>query len=120
MSIDAFFTRKYCPRTYNCGHYSIELMKHITGVDYTPTLSGFLCAPTERVARLGDLRAIEFLPKPVSPCFVYMKQVKSVCHLAVWYMNRVIHIFPNSTVQSMPLEVARIGFPSVRFFRVKC
>lgn len=80
-------------------------------------LRGFLCAETERKAIRKDLSAINFLPKPVSPCVVLMQRAKAAPHVGIYLENKVLHIL-EASVQYQPLDVATLGFNKIRFFVV--
>jgi len=101
---------------YNCAHFACEVWAAETGQDITATLRGVLFPPRERCLRLRDVREVTVLDKPVSPCLVLMRNQWST-HVGVWLRGKVLHLLEDGGVQYMPLKVATIGFPKVRFFR---
>lgn len=115
MSIDKYFTRVYDPNNYNCAHFVCELWAELKGPEMGELLGGFLCKPSERVARKSDLKRFRVLTKPESPCVVFMQAPKAVTHVGIWLRGKVFHILSDRGVQYQPLEVATIGFKQVRF-----
>lgn len=115
MSIDKYFNRRYSAKNYNCAHLVCEVWQDLTGVDISHSMSGFLCAPTARTVPRERLRVFRVVPKPVTPCIVFMQRLRSPPHVGIWVRGRVLHILENSKVQYQPLDVVTRGFKKVRF-----
>lgn len=115
MTTDEFLTRRYHKRDYNCAHLVVEVFERLQGAEVAQVLRGYLCAPSERRNSKNDLRRAVVLPKPITPCVVLMQR-KRETHVGVWWRGKVLHILEDRGVQYVPLEVASLGFPKVRFF----
>lgn len=115
MSIDKYFNRRYHVANYNCAHLVCEVWAELRGPEMAELLGGFLCRPTNRVARLSDLKRFKVLEKPEPLCVVFMQAPKAMTHVGVWIRGKVLHILSDKGVQYQPLEVASIGFSKIRF-----
>ena len=115
--IDALFDRTYHKQRYNCVHLVCEAWQLLTGQDLSQRTAGILRAVSDGSGlQRDDTRAFERLTKPVSPCIVLMHGRKQSPHVGLFYRRKVLHITEQG-VQYMPLDVARIGFDRVRFYR---
>jgi hypothetical protein len=115
MSIDPLLDRVYHRQKYNCVHFSCDAWRHITGFDLAGRAAGVLRAVSEGQLLPSDMRAFKRLAKPVSPCIVLFNGRHVQAHIGVYYNGKVLHI-TESGVQYMPLDIALIGFESVRFY----
>lgn len=99
--IDQFLSRRRT-KQYNCVAFANEVWQAMTGT----------------AVDLNDVRRTAvFLSKPVSPCFVLMQR-RGLAHVGIWWRGKVLHLL-ESGVHYMPLEIASVGYPKVRFFLCK-
>jgi hypothetical protein len=115
MSTDQFMGRVYNARSYNCAHFVCDVWEQETGQHIGDTLAGVLHAPRERKLKLPDVHRVTVLASPESPCLVLMRN-RWESHVGVYLRGKVLHLIETG-VQYVPLDVACIGFPKVRFFR---
>lgn len=116
MSVDRYLDRRYSASHYNCAHLVCEVWADLKGEGMAQVLKGFLCGPARRQAKAGDLRRVRFLNKPETPCVVLMQSPRQSPHVGVWIRGRVLHLPERGSAQFQPIEVASLGFKSVRFF----
>lgn len=114
--IDQFLGRRQT-KDYNCAHFVTEVWLHLTGQDLDNIMQGVLKRPSDRRVNLSEMRTVTFFDKPKPLCLVMMQR-PGFAHVGVWYRQRVLHLL-DTGVQSMPLEVASVGFRKVRFFLCK-
>lgn len=115
-SVDAYFSRIYNSRTYNCAHFVCEVWKDETGQDITANLAGYLCGPGERRAIKAQRRAFRRLATPQSPCVVLFQGLRSAPHVGIYIRGRVLHISSKQGVRFDDLKSASIGAKKVGFF----
>lgn len=118
MTTDIYMGRSYHASRYNCAHFVLDVWLNETGQDILRLLEGVLCPPKTRKLDIKEARNVEVLPAPISPCIVLMRN-RWQSHVGVWLRGRVLHLIEHSGVQYVPLEVAALGFSSVRFFRCR-
>ena len=115
MSIDIFLEKQYNEDSYNCAHFVTEVWKELTGEDISSKMDGFLLPPSDRYTRLEKRKAFRRIENPLTPCIVLLQGRKQTPHVGIFFKRRVLHITKRG-VQYMPLEIARVGFKSVRFY----
>lgn len=118
MSIDSLFHCKYDRKSYNCAHFVADTWLLETGKDITEKLHGFLFPPKDRFVPFSLRYEFIKLTKPVSPCIVIMRRSKYPPHVGTYLRGKVLHIQENGP-QYQPIEVATIGFSTVRFYTCK-
>lgn len=114
--IDEFFFRKYDRSNYNCAHLVAEAWLKITGLDISERLAGFLKPVRARSVGMSLRHSFIRLQAPESPCVVLMNRPGAVAHVGVYYRGKVLHIHASGT-EYVPLDVARRGFTTVRFYK---
>jgi hypothetical protein len=113
---DQFFRRTYDAKNYNCAHFVSEVYRHETGRDITNLLKGFLLPAGERVIEPAVLRRFTRLERPENNCLVVMHRPRTSPHVGLFLRGKVLHLTETSGVQFMPLEIATLGFTSIRFY----
>lgn len=113
--IDEFFFRTYDRNNYNCAHLVAEAWLKITGEDIEAALTGFLRPFRARSVGMSLRHKFVRLQAPQSPCIVLMNRPGAVAHVGVYYRGKVLHIHASGT-EYVPLDVARRGFTSARFY----
>lgn len=101
--------------SYNCAHYAAELWESETGSDIRPVLGGFLTKEGDRRVSAPALLAFRRIPTPVEPCLVLFRHGRATPHLGVFLRGRVQHLTGLGPIRQ-PLDVAKVGFRSVRFY----
>ena len=116
MSIDKFYSRRYNKDSYNCAHFVAEVWEHLTGVDISTSIAGFLLPPKDRYVRLKIRKSFKRITLPKSPCILIMHRPKSTPHAGLYYNGKVFQIHEKG-VEYQPLDVACRGFSKVRFYQ---
>lgn len=115
-SIDCLLGRRYHIDNYNCAHFLADAWQHVTGDDIREHLQGWLRPVPDRQFIKSDIAWFEIIGRPESPCIVVFQGKNKSPHVGLFYCNRVLHI-TESGVHFVPLDLARIGFSRVRFYR---
>lgn len=113
--IDEFFFKEYNRNHYNCAHMVAEAWAKITGQNIEEPLTGFLRPFRARSVGMSLRHKFSRLAAPQSPCIVLMNRRGAVAHVGVYYRGKVLHIHASGT-EYVPLDVARRGFTTVRFY----
>lgn len=106
---------RYLSSEYNCAHYVADVWEHETGQDIRPVLSCFLTHKSERSASLTLVHSMRRIPRPTNPCIVLFRRVKATPHVGIFLRGRVLHLTDKGPIRQL-LDVARIGYTSVRFY----
>lgn len=115
MTIDHFFGRQYSEE-YNCASFACDVWEHLTGVDITIAMDGFLKPITDRSATMDIRKGFVRLKCPQSPCLVAMHRPRTPPHVGVYFEGRVLHIQENG-VAYQSIDIASFGFTKVRFYK---
>lgn len=118
MTVDPFFSRIYNETEYNCAHFAAEVWQAATGQDIRELLAGFLLPPGRRIVNPEIRRSFLRLRSPGGVCLVLMHRNKGAAHVGVFIKGRVLHI-RREGVGFQLLEIATLGFKTVRFYDVK-
>lgn len=115
---DTLFLKEYHIRSYNCMHFFIDVWKDLFGVDASHLLPSV--AVEEGIFKVIDptifKQTFHRLKEPKSPCAVVLRTTSNVStHFATFYKKKILHI-TEIGVHFVPLEVASIGFNSVKFY----
>ncbi|WP_336141973.1 hypothetical protein [Acinetobacter sp. 102] len=106
MSIDNLLDRMWSQK-YTCNEFACETWQQLTGEDLSKRLNGFL----------NGKGGFELIEVPVSPCIVFFKHnFQTSTHVGVFFDNKVLHLTGRG-VQYMPLEVVKIGFKEVSYYK---
>lgn len=115
FSVDPYLAREFDQARYNCWDMLREAWFEITGDDIG-------CRTPEPATALAmrhrfDREEAEFerLPGPVSPSIVLMRRPRTVPHVGLFWIAKVLHIQPRGARYER-LETARLGFTEVRFY----
>lgn len=114
-SIDQFFNRTRT-KTYNCLDFVREVWLAMTGEDITDRLVRLQGAFSERKATHTGMKGFTRLETPVSPCFVVMQCRGFEPHVGIYLDRRIFHLGGRG-VEYQPLEVARVYFRQIRYYR---
>lgn len=104
--------------SYNCAHYVAEAWECETGRDIRDILAGFLLPPSQRRATSQAARAFVRIPRPVGPCIVLFRRVKTTPHVGFFIRGRVAHLTDSGPIRQL-LDVASLGYTSVRFYALR-
>jgi hypothetical protein len=104
---------------YNCAHYTAELWEALTGSDIRTTLCGLMLPAGERIVDRPTLAgAFVSVPAPQEPCLVLFRRARAAPHVGVFLRGRVSHLTQSGPIRQV-LDVARIGYSSVRFYAAR-
>lgn len=115
MSLDAFFSRRYDRRRYNCAHLAIDVWEHLTGRQVPDSVAGFLL-PDRGQPTLGHVLGVTVHPEPVDPCFVLMRSRVLEPHVGIFHRGRILHFAGNDRVHFQRPEYVTLGYSRVRYF----
>lgn len=116
MSTDQFFKRVYDAKNYNCAHFVAEVYHAETGIDISKKLAGFLLPPDERTVQTSIRHEFKRLDAPIESCLVVMHRPRTSPHVGLFLRGKVLHLTETNGVQYMPLEIATLGFSTIRFY----
>ncbi len=119
FEVDKYLGRQFHITRGNCWHFVRDVWKDLTGEqlwDYTPAVT--TKSELELAAKDAAPRFIE-VPEFNVPCFqhliVLFQRPRDTPHVGVLYKQKVLHLRAEGAMYQ-PLEVAKVGFPTVRFF----
>lgn len=113
--LDAFLSRPYDPKHYNCAHLAIEVWECLMQRPVASSIYGFL-VPGETRSTLHHAEGVRMLAKPEDGCFVLMRSKVRPPHVGIYYRGKIIQFAGNKRVQNLPPEVALTGYTRVRYF----
>lgn len=114
--LDDLLLKRFNLRTYNCWDLTREVWLRLTGQDLgSPSLASYTADEMGEVVDAWQDTKYQELPAPRDPCIVLMQRSRHIPHVGVYYHGRVIHI-RRAGAQFTPLEVASLGFSSVRYY----
>jgi hypothetical protein len=116
MSIDKFLSKTYDKNNYNCAHFTVDVYKHLTGVDIESNLKGLLFPLYDNHATLELRKGFTRLQSPESPCIVLFSGKGIEPHVGVYYNGRVIHL-GDSGAQYVDIDIIKISFKTVRYYK---
>lgn len=106
MSIDPLLDRTWSIK-YTCNEFACEAWQHITGENLEKKMHDFLNGNSH----------FQELSEPISPCIVFFTNNNlTPTHVGVFFDNKVLHLTCRG-VQYMPLEVVKIGFKEVSYYK---
>ncbi len=117
-SIDKFFGRKYNPRSYNCAHFVVDVLRDQANIDIKKYWEVYLTGPSERTATHLSFDCFRRIHEPEDNAVVMMKSPGQAPHVGVFLRGRVLHIQPRG-VEFQLLDVVTKFYSSHRFYRVE-
>ncbi len=115
MSVDKWLNKRYDPINYNCAHFACEVFKDETGFDLSTCLHGFYGG---KGTKDTSIKKIVRLHRPVSPCITLLiPNGSKEPHIGVYLRGRVLHLSKDVGVLYQRLELVKIGFATVRFYK---
>ncbi|WP_335953693.1 hypothetical protein [Acinetobacter higginsii] len=106
MSIDNLLDRTWS-MDYTCNEFACEAWQQITGDNLSNRLRNHLNG-------VGEFQEVK---EAISPCIVFFTNLNQTpTHVGVFFQGKILHLSARG-VQYMPLELVRIGFKEVRFYR---
>ena len=113
---DDLLLKRFNLRTYNCWDLTREVWLRLKGQDLgSPSLAHYTVSEFgDVIDQWEDTRFVE-QSNIVDPCLVLMQRPRHMPHIGVYHAGRVLHI-RRAGVQFVPLEVASLGFTSVRYY----
>jgi hypothetical protein len=114
---DDLLLKRFDIRAYNCWDLTREVWLRLTGQDLgCPELIYYNNLEYNDVVEAWQDTRYRELSGPKSPCIVLMMRPRMMTHVGVMLPDkRVIHI-RRAGVQVQPVEVASLGFTSVRYY----
>lgn len=109
------YRKTYDSRVYNCAHFLRDAWLEVTNEDLGEALSGFLAPRADRKTDRAMMRRFKPLAQPQSPCVVMMRHGVARPHVGMFYQGRVLQLRGDG-VSWLPLQVATVGYPKVRFY----
>lgn len=101
--------------SYNCAHFVTDVWLAETGQDISGIMGCFLHLPKDRQAGKNLIHDLKRLDGPQEPCIVLFRRVKATPHVGIFLRKRVLHLTDSGPIRQL-LDVARIGYHSVRFY----
>lgn len=117
-----FFEKEFHWKTYNCWDFTREVWLDAGGVDIGArqpkewTAAGFRTAFEEQEFEVSG-KVVQRLPGPVEPCLTMLTRPGVLSHVGVFSRGSLFHLHPFKGVVLEPLEIVRMGFNEVRFYR---
>lgn len=106
MTIDNLLDRTWS-KDYTCNEFVCEAWQHIVGENLTQRLDDFLSG-------IGNFKQLD---APDPPCLVLLSNNnRSSTHVGLFYCDKVLHL-SMSGVQLVPLEILKIHFREVKFYK---
>lgn len=115
---DDLFFKTYNEKTYNCAHFCVDVWLHLTGVDISKKMEGFLMPAKEATIQLSDRNNFVVIDEPVSPCLVLMRGGNNESHIGVYFNNRIIHI-KKKCVENLLPEIIFLGYKKIGYYNVR-
>ena len=115
MTTQAEILSRQLTPAYNCAHLASDVWESETGRDIRPILIGFLAPQSQRRVSSQVREGFERIPAPTSPSIVLFRRRGATPHVGVFLRGRVIHLTRTGVVRQ-PLNVAALGYTSVRFY----
>jgi hypothetical protein len=114
--LDDLLLKRFNLRTYNCWDLAREVWLRLTGQDLgSPTLVHYTVDEFGEQVDAWEGARFREIAHPTEPCIVLMQRPRHMPHVGVWHQRRVMHI-RRAGVQYVPIEVASLGFTSVRYY----
>lgn len=101
-------------KTYKCMDFAREVWLAWFGRDVGDDLS--LLLSDDRKLVLSELRGVEKLDRPISPCFVVMQRKFTVPHIGIWLDGQIFHLSAAGAVLDKPKFATRT-FTKVSYYR---
>lgn len=117
MTLAELMGRRLAP-DYNCAHFVCDLWQVETGEDIRHSFEGLLMPAEARRADLRVKACFNRVRRPVSPCIVLLRRARATPHVGVYVRGRVTHLADSGPIRQ-PLEVASLGYKSVRFYAAR-
>lgn len=99
-NLDAFYDR-FRSRDYTCWNHANEVWLFLRGVTLTMGIG---------------LRSLKEIPRPVSPCLVYMTHRLLPKHVGIYVDGGLLHLASRG-VEHVPLEVVTRSYDRVRYYQ---
>ncbi len=116
---DDLLTKRFDIRTYNCWDLTREVWLRLTGQDLgSPELIYYTRDEFHDVVEAWEGTRFREIKDPQDPCISLMLRPRTMPHVGVFLGRRdrrVIHI-RRAGVQVQPVEVASLGFTTVRYY----
>lgn len=115
MSFDTLFLKEYDDKNYNCSHFVVDAYKHITGVDISDLLLGFMRPKHEREVFKNirkNFMTVHDIKNKTLLCLMSNTHEK---HAGVFYKNKILHLKRNG-VEYQNVSVATLFFKKVGFY----
>lgn len=110
-SIDQFLDRT--PRKgYNCLDFAREVWFDLMGEDITTRLTVSTKEGHLALKGMGNFMALR---GPTDPCFAVMQRFRFSPHLGIYMDRRILHLSGRGA-EFQPIEVAMLGFASIRYY----
>ena len=115
MTIDHCFKKQYHETEYNCAHFVCDVWFHLTRVDISLEMQGFLMPPDERFVYGQAKRNFRIMKKPISPCIVQGEAFNEK-HVGVFFNNRILHL-SEDCVRFESLISFKLNFKKVKYLK---
>ena len=115
MTIDHFFKKTYHKTEYNCAHFTCEVWAHLTRVDISLEMQGFLTPPDERFVHRQIRDTFQIIKNPISPCIVQGESFNEK-HVGVFFDNRILHL-SEDCVRFESLLSFKLNFKKVKYLK---
>lgn len=116
---DDLLLKRFDIRTYNCWDLTREVWLRLTGQDLgSPEVLHYTRDEFSDVVDAWEGTRYREVFDPIDYCIVLMLRARTMPHVGVYLgrrERRVIHI-RRAGVQVQPIEVASLGFTSVRYY----